>query len=167
MSDEKLVRRESGVVSGHGAGADFNGGDTNDVRLTTHDSRIRISSGSVWEERAGFSRALRVGNWVFVSGTTATDTDGNVIGAGDPYTQTVAIIEKIARALTEAGATLADVVRTRVYVTNADDWETVGRAHARFFGAVRPANTLVEVSRLVGDGYLVEMDADALIAGDA
>jgi enamine deaminase RidA (YjgF/YER057c/UK114 family) len=144
------------------------GGDTNDVRPTTHGSpRIRISSGSVWEDRVGFSRALRVGNWVFVSGTTATDADGNVIGAGDPYAQTVAIIEKIARALTEAGATLADVVRTRVYVTNADDWEAVGRAHARFFGAVRPANTLVEVSRLVGDGYLVEMDADALIAGDA
>jgi enamine deaminase RidA (YjgF/YER057c/UK114 family) len=129
-------------------------------------NRRRISSGSVWEERVGFSRALRVGNWVFVSGTTATDVDGNVIGLGDPYAQTVAIIEKIERALIEAGATLADVVRTRVYVTNADDWEAVGRAHARFFGAVRPANTLVEVSRLVGDGYLVEMEADALIAGE-
>lgn len=128
--------------------------------------RHRISSGSVWEERVGFSRALRVGNWVFVSGTTATDAEGNVIGMADPYAQTVAIIEKIERALIEAGATLADVVRTRVYVTNADDWEAVGRAHARFFGDVRPANTLVEVSRLVGDGYLVEMEADALIAGE-
>jgi enamine deaminase RidA (YjgF/YER057c/UK114 family) len=127
----------------------------------------RISSGSIWEERVGFSRALRVGSWVFVSGTTATDADGNVIGGDDPYAQTVAIIEKIERALIAAGATLADVVRTRVYVTNADDWEAVGRAHARFFGAVRPANTLVEVSRLVGEGYLVEMEADALIAGDA
>lgn len=136
-------------------------GDTPDVPPA---SRRRISSGSVWEARVGFSRALRVGNWVFVSGTTATDVDGNVIGAGDPYAQTVAIIEKIERALIEAGATLADVVRTRVYVTNADDWEAVGTAHARFFGDVRPANTLVEVSRLVGKGYLVEMEADALIA---
>lgn len=129
----------------------------------TH-SRQHISSGSVWEERVGFSRALRVGGWVFVSGTTATDAGGNVIGAGDPYAQTVAILEKIERALDEAGATMADVVRTRVYVTNADDWEAVGRAHARFFAAVRPANTLVEVRRLVGSGYLVEIDADALIA---
>jgi enamine deaminase RidA (YjgF/YER057c/UK114 family) len=128
--------------------------------------RRRISSGSVWEERVGFSRAYRVGNWVFVSGTTATDQGGNVIGPNDPYAQSVAIIEKIGQALAEAGASLADVVRTRVYVTNADDWETVGRAHARFFGDVRPANTLVEVSRLVGDGYLVEMEADALIAGE-
>ena len=128
------------------------------------DSRQRISSGSVWEERVGFSRALRVGSWVFVSGTTATDTGGEVIGAGDPYAQTVAILEKIERALAEAGATMADVVRTRIYVTNADDWEAVGRAHARFFAAVRPANTLVEVRRLVGSGYLVEIDADALIA---
>jgi enamine deaminase RidA (YjgF/YER057c/UK114 family) len=125
--------------------------------------RQRISSGSVWEVRVGYSRALRVGGWVFVSGTTATGDDGQVIGAGDPFAQTVAIIEKIERALHEAGATLADVVRTRIYVTNADDWEAIGRAHARFFADVRPANTLVEVSRLVGSGYLVEIDADALI----
>jgi enamine deaminase RidA (YjgF/YER057c/UK114 family) len=131
-----------------------------------HTNRRYVSSGSIWEARVGFSRALRVGNWVFVSGTTATDADGNVIGRDDPHAQTVAIIEKIERALVAAGATLADVVRTRVYVTNADDWETVGRAHARFFGDVRPANTLVEVSRLVGEGYLVEMEADALIAGE-
>jgi enamine deaminase RidA (YjgF/YER057c/UK114 family) len=118
----------------------------------------------VWEERVGYSRALRVGAWVFVSGTTATDEDGNVIGPADPYAQTVAILEKIERALHEAGATMADVVRTRIYVTNADDWEAIGRAHARFLAAVRPANTLVEVRRLVGSGYLVEIDADALIA---
>jgi enamine deaminase RidA (YjgF/YER057c/UK114 family) len=126
--------------------------------------RQRISSGSVWEGRVGYSRAVRVGRWVFVSGTTATGDDGQVIGAGDPFAQTVAIIEKIERALHEAGATLADVVRTRIYVTNADDWEAIGRAHARFFADVRPANTLVEVSRLVGSGYLVEIDADALIS---
>ena len=127
--------------------------------------RQRVSSGSVWEERVGFSRALRVGDWVFVSGTTATDTAGGVIGTGDPYAQAVAIIEKIERALSETGASLADVVRTRIYVTNADDWEAIGRAHARFFRDVRPANTLVEVSRLVGSGYLLEIDADALITG--
>jgi enamine deaminase RidA (YjgF/YER057c/UK114 family) len=125
--------------------------------------RQRISSGSVWEGRVGYSRALRVGGWVFISGTTATDSDGQVIGAGDPFAQTVAIIEKIERALHEAGATLADVVRTRIYVTNADDWEAIGRAHAQFFADVRPANTLVEVSRLVGSGYLVEIDADAIV----
>lgn len=125
--------------------------------------RRRVSSGSVWEARAGYSRAIRVGDWVFVSGTTATDECGNVVGASDPHAQTVAIIEKIERALNEAGATLADVVRTRIYATNADDWEAIGRAHARFFAEIRPANTLVEVSRLVGTGYLVEIDADAII----
>ena len=128
--------------------------------------RQRISSGSVWEERVGFSRALRVGQWVFVSGTTATGADGAVIGTGDPHAQTVAILEIIERALHEAGATMADVVRTRIYATNADDWEAIGAAHARFFADVRPANTLVEVSRLVGSGYLVEIDADALIADE-
>lgn len=127
--------------------------------------RQRITSGSVWEGLAGYSRAVRVGDWVFVSGTTATDDGGKVIGAGDPHAQTVAIIEKIERALHEAGATLADVVRTRIYATNADDWEAIGRAHARFFADIRPANTLVEVSRLVGTGYLVEIDADAIVAG--
>ena len=127
--------------------------------------RQRITSGSVWEGLAGYSRAVRVGDWVFVSGTTATDDGGKVIGAGDPHAQTVAIIEKIERALHEAGATLADVVRTRIYATNADDWEAIGRAHARFVADIRPANTLVEVSRLVGTGYLVEIDADAIVAG--
>ncbi len=125
--------------------------------------RQRISSGSVWEGRVGYSRALRAGDWVFVSGTTATGPAGEVISAGDPYLQAVAILEKIAGALAEAGATMADVVRTRIYVTNADDWEEIGRAHARFFAETRPANTLVEVSRLVGSGYLLEIDADALI----
>ncbi len=130
---------------------------------TPHTDRQRISSGSVWEERVGFSRALRVGNWVFVSGTTATDADGNAIGIGDPYAQAVAVLEKIERGLHAAGATMRDVVRTRIYVLNADDWEAIGRAHARFFADVRPANTLVEVRRLVGEAYLVEIEADALI----
>lgn len=125
--------------------------------------RQRISSGSIWESRVGFSRAVRAGNWVAVSGTTATDADGKIIGADDAEAQTTAILAKIERALDDAGASMTDVIRTRIYVTNADDWEAVGRAHARVFADIRPANTLVEVSRLVGDGYLVEIEADALI----
>ena len=100
-----------------------------------------------------------------MSGTTATDDDGQLVGAGDPEAQARYIIEKIGRSLAAVGASLDDVVRTRVYVTRADDWEAVGRAHAHYFGAIRPANTLVEVSALVGTGYLVEMDADAVLAG--
>ena len=125
--------------------------------------RIKVSSGTVWEERVGYSRAVRAGDLVFVSGTTATDDQGNVVGRGDPEAQARFIIEKIKRALEAAGASLSDVVRTRVYVTNADDWEAVGRAHAAYFGETRPANTLVEVSRLVGPDYLVEIEADAVI----
>jgi enamine deaminase RidA (YjgF/YER057c/UK114 family) len=126
--------------------------------------RIRISSGTVWEGRVGYSRAVRVGDLVFVSGTTATDDDGQVIGRGDPEVQARFILEKIAQALAAAGASLADVVRTRIYVTDADDWEAVGRAHAAVFGEIRPANTLVEVSRLVGSDYLVEIEADAVVS---
>jgi enamine deaminase RidA (YjgF/YER057c/UK114 family) len=124
--------------------------------------RQRVSSGTVWEQEVGFSRAVRVGPFVYVSGTTATDADGNIVGAGDVAAQTEAIIRKIERALIEAGSGLVDVVRTRIYVTDADDWEAVGRVHGRYFGEVRPANTLVEVSRLVGE-YLVEIEVDAVI----
>ncbi|MCO5176095.1 MAG: RidA family protein [Thermomicrobiales bacterium] len=130
------------------------------------DRRI-VSSGTIWEEIVGFSRAVRVGQVVHVSGTTATDEAGEVVGAGDPAAQTDYIIRKIERALVDAGAALADVVRTRIYVVNADDWETIGRVHGRFFSAIRPANTLVEVSRLVGDEYLVEIEAEAIIPADA
>jgi enamine deaminase RidA (YjgF/YER057c/UK114 family) len=129
--------------------------------------RARVSSGTVWEELVGFSRAVRVGRCIFVSGTTATDDDGNVVGPGDPAVQTAYIIEKLGRALREAGGDLEHVVRTRIYVTNADDWEAVGRVHGRYFAEIRPANTLVEVSRLVGDEYLVEIEADALLPEDA
>jgi enamine deaminase RidA (YjgF/YER057c/UK114 family) len=128
--------------------------------MTTN--RQRVTSGTVWEETVGFSRAVRVGPFVYVSGTTATDDDGNIVGPGDPAAQTEAIIQKIERALVEAGAQLSDVVRTRIYVTNADDWEVVGRVHGRYFAEIRPANTLVEVSRLVGE-YLIEMEVDAVI----
>ena len=127
------------------------------------DGRQRVASGTAWEELVGFSRAVRVGRFVYVSGTTATDETGAAVAVGDVAAQTDYIIRKIERALAEAGATLADVVRTRVYVLDADDWEAVGRVHGRYFGATRPANTLVEVSRLVGDEYLVEIEADAVI----
>lgn len=127
--------------------------------------RQLVSSGTVWEGRVGYSRAVRLGNLVYVSGTTATDDEGRLVAPGDPEGQAAYIIEKIGRALAEAGASLADVVRTRVYLTRVDDWEAVGRAHARAFGATRPANTLVAVSALVGDGYLVEIEADAVLRG--
>jgi enamine deaminase RidA (YjgF/YER057c/UK114 family) len=127
------------------------------------DERQRVASGTQWEQLVGFSRAVRVDRFVYVSGTTATDETGAAVGIGDVAAQTDYIIRKIERALAEAGATLADVVRTRVYVLDADDWEAVGRVHGHYFGPTRPANTLVEVSRLVGDEYLVEIEADAVI----
>lgn len=133
--------------------------------------RQNISSGTQWEAIVGYSRAVRVGNIVTVSGTTATDENGEIVGLDDPYAQTVYIIQKIERALKQAGATLADVVRTRIYVTDASRWEPVGRAHGEFFMEVRPANTLVEVSVAVngqiGAGYLVEIEADAILQDGA
>lgn len=125
--------------------------------------RQRVDTGTIWEERFGYSRAVRVGDLVFVAGTTATDDDGQLVGPGDPEAQARFIIEKIGRALAAVGASLTDVVRTRVYLTRADDWEAVGRAHGYYFGQTRPANTLVEASALIGDGYLVEIDADAVV----
>ncbi|HEX5166027.1 MAG TPA: RidA family protein [Thermomicrobiales bacterium] len=126
-------------------------------------SRQLVSSGTVWEGIVGYSRAIRVDRFVYVSGTTATDDDGNAVGANDPAAQTDYIIQKIERALSEAGASLRDVVRTRIYVTNADDWEAIGRVHGRYFADIRPSNVLVEVSRLVGSDYLVEIEADAVL----
>lgn len=125
--------------------------------------RLNISSGTSWETLAGYSRAVRIGNLIHVSGTTATDDAGNVVGINDPYTQTRYIIKKIERALVEAGAALTDVIRTRIYVTDANQWEAVARAHGEFFAQIRPANTLIEVSALIGDGYLVEIEAEAVI----
>ncbi len=126
--------------------------------------RQNISSGTTWETIAGFSRAVRIGNVIHVSGTTATDENGNVVGLNDPYAQTSYIIRKIERALIQAGASLTDVIRTRIYVTDVGQWETIARAHGEFFNQIRPANTLVEVSALVGDDYLVEMEAEAVIS---
>jgi enamine deaminase RidA (YjgF/YER057c/UK114 family) len=125
--------------------------------------RQLYSSGTSWEPVVGYSRAVRVDNRIWVSGTTSTGSDGAILGKGDPYAQTKQAIANIERALVSAGAGLADVVRTRIYVTDMAHWQDIGRAHGEAFANIRPASTMVEVSRLIDPDLLVEIEADAMI----
>jgi len=126
--------------------------------------RINVSTNTRWEPTVGYSRAVRIGPHIWISGTTATDESGKLVGHGDAHAQATQILRNVEHALERLDAALADVVRTRMYVTRIDDWEAVGRAHGQFFAEIRPASTLVEVSRLVDPHMLVEIEVDAFIA---
>jgi enamine deaminase RidA (YjgF/YER057c/UK114 family) len=125
--------------------------------------RKSYSSGTKWEPIVGYSRAVRVGNQIFVTGTTATDENGGIVGVGDGYAQTVQVIRNIERALNALGASLKDVVRTRIFVTDISRWEEYGRAHGEFFKEIKPCTTMVEVRKLIDDRMLVEIEADAIV----